>query len=116
MTSLGQGGWITVDLGLTVNDARGPEIRVYQTVSGEPVTLYAAAAPEGPFRALALQEYCGNRSTGAFSNHCDFDLARGGLASARYLRVEDGELYPCLAGTTASEGADIDAIEVLGVR
>ena len=29
-------------------------------------------------------------------------------------KIEDGEIYPCLAGGTDSEGTDIDAVEVLG--
>ena len=33
---------------------------------------------------------------------------------ARYVRVEDGELFPCPGGTT-SEGADLDAVQALGV-
>ena len=81
--------------------------------TGEPVSLYAGDAVSGPFRLVALRRPCGVRSPGIFSNHCDFDLAEAGLASARYLRIEDGELYPCLAGGTLTEGADIDAVELL---
>ena len=59
---------------------------------------------------------CGNRSPGIFSNHCDFDLRerrpRGGALPA----IEDGEIYPCLAGDTVTEGADIDAVEILNRR
>jgi hypothetical protein len=29
------------------------------------------------------------------------------------VRIEDGEHYPCEAGETDSEGADIDAVEML---
>jgi hypothetical protein len=109
--SLGQGGYVTVDMGQTVTARPGPDIRVYQSVSLEPVTLYASSSPNGPFRLVAACRFCGERTPGAFSNHCDFDLAEGGLSSARYLRVEDCEIYPCLAGDTDSEGADIDAVE-----
>jgi hypothetical protein len=114
--SLGQGGYVTVDMGLTFADASGPDVRVYQTVSGagEPVTLYAATSPQGPFTLVGLRVPCGERSLGLFSNHCDFDLRAGGLAAARYLKVEDGEIYPCLAAGSVTEGADIDAIEILG--
>jgi len=35
------------------------------------------------------------------------------VAAARYLKIEDGEVYPCLAGGTVTEGADIDAVQVL---
>jgi hypothetical protein len=113
MMSLGQGGWVVVDMGRPVVDHPGADVRVYQTTSSEPVTLYASDSPSGPFRLVQLMRTCGIPSPGVFSNHCDFDLANAGIASARYLRVEDGEIYPCLAGTTVTEGADIDAIAAL---
>ena len=112
MMSLGQAGFVIVDMGEPVVDAAGPEIRVFQTTSSEPVALYAGSSATGPYVLLARQS-CGVRTPGFFSNHCDFDLASGGLGSARYFKVEDGEIYPCLAGTTVSEGADIDAVEAL---
>ncbi|HYU41526.1 MAG TPA: hypothetical protein VEQ84_05205 [Vicinamibacteria bacterium] len=115
--SLGQGGYVTVDMGVTFTDADGPDVRVYQTTTGEPVTVYASAAPQGPFTLIGLRVPCGVRTGGGvFSNHCDFDLHDGGLASARYLKIEDGEIYPCLARGTVTEGADIDAVEILGGR
>jgi hypothetical protein len=116
--SLGQGGYVTVDMGLTFADASGADVRVYQTVSGagEPVTVYASANPQGPFTLVGLRVPCGERSPGLFSNHCDFDLRAGGVASARYLKIEDGEIYPCQAAGSVTEGADIDAVELLGAR
>ena len=45
--------------------------------------------------------------------YCDFDFADGHVAQARYVRVEDGELLPCPGGTR-TEGADLDAVQVLG--
>jgi hypothetical protein len=116
MMSLGQGGWVTVDMGAMVVDGPGDDVRVYQATSNEEVTVYASSSPQGPFTLLGLRERCGNRSTGVFSMHCTFDLASGGLSEARYLRVEDGEIYPCLSGDTVSEGADIDAIQALNFR
>ena len=53
------------------------------------------------------------RTTGVFSNHCDFDLRDAGLSMARFVKVEDGEIYPCLAGGTLTEGADLDAVQTL---
>jgi hypothetical protein len=116
--SLGQGGYVTVDMGAAFTDGEGADVRVYQTVSGagEPVTLYASASAQGPFTLVGLRVPCGERSPGLFSNHCDFDLRAGGVASARYLKIEDGEIYPCLASGTVTEGADIDAVEILGPR
>jgi hypothetical protein len=116
MMSLGQGGWVTVDMGATVVDGPGDDVRVYQATSTEEVTVYASSSPQGPFTLIGLREPCRNRSTGAFSNHCTFDLRTGGLSEARYLRVEDGEIYPCLSGDTVSEGADIDAVQALNFR
>ena len=115
--SLGQGGYVTVDVG-TFADGPGPDVRVYQTVSGagEPVSLYVSNNPQGPFTLVGLRVPCGERSPGLFSNHCDFDLTAGGVSSARYLKVEDGEIFPCLAAGSVSEGADIDSIEILGGR
>jgi hypothetical protein len=111
--SLGQGGYVTVDMGVAAVNGPGNDIRVYQTTTGEPVTLYASASPQGPFTLLGLRVPCGTRTPGVFSNHCDFDLGATSLSSARYLKIEDGEIYPCLAGDTVSEGADIDAVELL---
>ena len=45
---------------------------------------------------------------------CDFDLASAGVAETRYVRVEDAEIYPCPCGT-ASEGADLDAVQALAI-
>jgi hypothetical protein len=115
--SLGQGGYVIVDMGQTVVDGKGADIRVYQVTGTEPVTLYAATSPQGPFTLVALREDCGNRVTGFgnFERSCDFDLHDAALTEARYLKIEDGEIYPCLAGGTITEGADIDAIEILNI-
>jgi hypothetical protein len=113
ITSLGQGGYVVVDMGHSVVDQPGDDIRVYQMTSNEPVTLYASDNATGPFRLIARQRECGERTPGIKANHCDFDLAEGQVSSARYFKIEDGEIYPCIAGGTATEGADIDAIEVL---
>jgi hypothetical protein len=116
--SLGQGGYVTVDLVDMAIDGPGADLRVYQAVGTEPVTLYAATGAQGPFVLVGLRMDCGERTPG-FENlvrHCDFDLRGTGVAEARYLKVEDGEIYPCLAGGTVTEGADIDAIEILNKK
>jgi hypothetical protein len=80
------------------------------------VTLYGSTAP-GAFTLIGLGSTAA--STPGFENperHCDFDLRGTGLAEARYLKVEDGEIYPCLSGGTITEGADIDAIEILNKK
>ena len=111
--SLGQGGWVVVDMGQVISNAPGADVRIYQAQADEPVTLYAGDQPGGPFRLVGFRRSCGTRTPGLFAGYCDFDLADASLASARYLRVEDGELYPCLRAGTVSEGADIDAVELL---
>lgn len=113
LISLGQGGYVTLELSEPAVDRAGPDIRVFQTTTGEPVTLYASGASQGPFVLVGLRRFCGTRTQGVFSNHCDFDLRDAGLATARYVKVEDGEIYPCLAGGTLTEGADLDAVQVL---
>jgi hypothetical protein len=115
MMSLGQGGWVVVDMGQTITNLSGNDIRVHQTTGEEPLTLYAGDAPNGPFRLVTFRRKCGNLIPGGanYSRYCDFDLGEGGVASARYLKLEDGELYPCVRGGTVSEGVDIDAVELL---
>ena len=113
LISLGQGGYVTLELGEPAADGPGADIRVFQTTSNEPVTLYASASAQGPFVLVGLRRTCGVRTPGVFSNHCNFDLRDAGLASARYVKVEDGEIYPCLAGGTRTEGADLDAVQTL---
>ena len=36
------------------------------------------------------------------------------MRQARYVRVEDAEIFPCPCGT-ASEGADLDAVQALAI-
>jgi len=117
MMSLGQGGYVTVDMGVSAVDGPGPDVRVFQTAGNEPVTLYAATGPQGPFTLVGLQVSCGHRTDGGvFSGHCDFDLHDAGLTEARYFKIEDGEIYPCLERGTVTEGADIDAIQILNQK
>jgi hypothetical protein len=113
--SLGDGGHVTVDMGGCAVDGAGDDIRVYQSVSMEPVTLYASGTADGPFVLVESRKKCGNRIPGFYSRMCTFDLAQAGLEEARYFRVEDGELFPCPGGTD-SEGADIDAVEILNAK
>jgi hypothetical protein len=84
--------------------------------AGEPVTLYGAETAAGPFVLIGLRAPCGVRTPGLPANHCDFDLAGTSLTSARFLKIEDGEIYPCLAAGTITEGPDIDAVQILNAR
>jgi hypothetical protein len=116
--SLGQGGYVTVDLGDSVIDGPGADLRVYQMTGTEPVSVYAAGSAQGPFVLVGLRVDCGERTPGMPNpnHHCDFDLRGSGVAETHYLKIEDGEIYPCLAGGTITEGADIDAIEILNKK
>jgi hypothetical protein len=111
--SMGFGGHVTVDLGGCISDRPGPDLRVYQAVSSEPVSVYVSLSPEGPFTLIEARKECGERING-IKGYCDFDIASAGVTQARYVRVEDGELFPCPGGTV-SEGADLDAVQALGV-
>ena len=114
--SLGFGGHVTVDLGGCVGDVAGNDLRVFQAVSSEPVSVYVSTSPEGPF--TLLQPYfqnCATRVPGdSVKRYCEFDLASAGVSQARYVRVEDAEIFPCPCGTP-SEGADLDAVQALAV-
>jgi len=111
--SLGFGGRVTIDLGGCLSDRPGADLRVYQAVSGEPLSVYVSTSPAGPFTLVEARKGCGERVDRVKSS-CDFDLATAGVTQARYVRVEDGELFPCPGGTR-SEGADLDAVQALGV-
>jgi hypothetical protein len=115
--SLGFGGHVTLDLGGCVADQPGDDLRVYQSVSNEPVSVYVSKSADGPYTLLLPYfQDCGNRVPGTnnVQKYCDFDLASARVSEARYVRVEDAEIYPCPCGTQ-SEGADLDAVQALAV-
>ena len=111
--SLGFGGYVTVDLGGCIDDRPGPDLRIFQAVGSEPVSIYVSLSPDGPFTLVEARRDCGERAT-AIRSYCDIDIASGGATRARYVKVEDGELYAC-PGDSVSEGADLDAVQALGV-
>lgn len=111
--SLGDGGRIDVDMVACAENRPGFDVRVWQSVSSEPVKLYAGGAPDGPWVEIRTVKNCGQMSDAYFSNYCDFDLDVAEIDDARYFRVEDGERTPCDQAGTDSEGADIDAVELL---
>ena len=113
--SLGQYGYVTVDMGVCIADKDGPDVRVFQYIQFEGVGVAVSGSPEGPWVDLGTRP-CGDGGTGDASNHCDFDMAGTGLKVARYVRVTDGENFPCERAGTRTEGADIDAIQALHVQ
>lgn len=114
--SLGEKGYVTVDMEACAVDQAGADVRIFQTTSKEPVTLYASGAPNGPWELLESRKPCGDLLPGVYSRYCEFDLAAAGIEEARYFKIEDGEHYPCELGTTVTEGADIDSIQILHVK
>ena len=110
--SLGFGGRVTVDLGGCIADQAGPDLRAYQAVGTEPFSVYVSLYPDGPFTLIEARKECAGGS--GLRRYCAFDIATGGVTRARSVRVEDGELFPC-PGDTVSEGADLDAVQALGV-
>ena len=114
--SLGYGGHVTVDLGGCVTDVAGNDLRIYQAVSSEPLSVYVSTSPEGPFTLLPpFFQDCGTRVPGnRLMGYCEFDLASAAVQKARYVRVEDAEIYPCPCDTV-SEGADLDAVQALAI-
>jgi hypothetical protein len=113
--SLGQDGYVTVDMGVCVTDGTGADLRVFQYIQSEPVEVQVSGGPAGPWTPLGTKP-CGDGGLPERSNHCDFDLAGSGLHTARFVRVLDREDFPCERAGTRTEGADIDAVQVLNAR
>lgn len=114
--SLGEGGVVIVDMGACVADREGMDLRVYQYIESEPVRVQVGPSPSGPWYDLGTQP-CGDGGLAdTRSNHCDFDLATAGVHAARFVWVEDAERFPCEYAGTRTEGADIDAVEILHLR
>jgi hypothetical protein len=117
VVSLGNQGWVDVDMERCAVDGPGPDVRVFQRASFEEVTLFAAGTPDGPWLKLGDRVPCGFLLLpGLRSGYCEFDLAAFEITEARYFRIEDGEHYPCELAETDSEGAEIDAIEMLRLK
>jgi hypothetical protein len=102
--SLGVQGSVDVAMGSCISDQPGPDLRVFQAVSGEPVQVLVSQNQNGPFVSLGIQ---------GCNNQCDFDLAGSGLSNIRFVRVQDGETNFVCDQVGLSPGADIDAVQVL---
>ena len=112
--SLGDTGNVVVDMEACATDGPGADLRVFQAVGSEPVTVYAGGTPTGPFVLVERDKRCGERIPGnQTTRFCDFDLALAEVQEARYFKIEDGEHFPCELAGTPSEGADIDAVRIL---
>ena len=104
---VGSGVEITRALEGCAVDGPGHDVRVWQAVAGEEVTVFASSSAEGPWVLVEYRNSCRSR--------CGFDLAEAGIEEARYFRVQDGELFPC-PGDSVSEGADIDSVQILNPK
>lgn len=101
--SLGKNGWVVLDMGDTIVNKPGDDLRVVEDDgTNEGYTVWAGATVDGPWVSL------GN-GTGTTS----FDL--GSVDKARYLKIKDSGSG---STTVPDAGVDVDAVENLhpGVR
>lgn len=98
--SMSDGGELVVEVGATVVDQPGPDIRVHQFVSEEPIEVLVGPTEVGPWYSLGTA-FC--------SENCDFDLASAGVAYTRYVKIRDLTSPMQTCHTTA--GADIDSVQ-----
>ena len=74
-------------------------------------------SPTGPFQLLGYRVRCGTRVPGIpLAATATSTSAAAEVQEARYFKVQDGELYPSARATPPSEGADIDAVEILHLK
>lgn len=110
--SLGIDGSIVLRMALPVADGIGADIRVYQSVSNEPLEVWVSPSMTEEFVSLGIKN-CG-RPGGAFNQYCEFDIKDSGYNAIRYVFIKDKQrtqipnIY-CYE----SAGADIDAVQGL---
>jgi PKD repeat protein len=77
--AMGRNGWIVLDMGDTVVNGAGPDIRIFEANSMQRgYTVYASTMIDGPWTSL------GN-GTGTAT----FDLTAAGLQKSRYIKIKD---------------------------
>lgn len=98
--SIGREGWVVLDMGSSVLDGPGDEIRVHEgDTDTEGYTCYAGVTMDGPW--IMLDNAQGTTS---------FDFGDANILEAGYIRIED-DGDGSASGDNA--GFDLDAIEVL---
>jgi PKD repeat protein len=98
--SLGRDGFITLDMGDTIHDGPGDDLKIIEgDTLNEGFYCYAGGTMDGPWIML------GN-GTGTTS----FDLSSGPIDGARYLRIRDDGDGPA---SGADAGYDLDAVQML---
>jgi len=101
--SLSRGGSIVLEMGRTIINRPGDDLRVWEYVSTEELEAFAGQSEIGPWFSLGV-EWCGD--------FCDFDLGRAGLNYARFIKILD--VSSLAGGCYETAGADIDAVYALG--
>lgn len=103
--SLGNGGSIILDMGngTEVFDGTGNDLRIWQAVSDEAVSVYVSTD---------LVEWYSLGTKKTPGGYADFDLATAGIRIARYVKIVDGENYPTCYETA---GPDIDSVQALNL-
>ena len=101
--SLGKSGWIILDLGDTLFNGAGNDIKVYEASgTAEGYSCFAGTSMDGPWVSLG---------TGMGTTSFDLALAAGGvIGKARYLKILDDGDGQATGGDT---GFDLDAVEML---
>lgn len=97
--SIDDGGEVTFEMGATMVDRPGPDIRVYQYIANEPLEVLVGPTEVGPWYSMGTS-WC--------NESCDFDLDSAWVAYARYVKIRD--LSSPLQDCHQTSGADIDSI------
>lgn len=110
--SLGIDGSILLRMGMPVADGPGADIRVYQSVSNEPLEVWVTPSMTDEFVSLGIKN-CGKHGT-HFGQYCEFDIKNSGYQVIRYVFIKDKQrtqIPDIYCYETA--GADIDAVQGL---
>jgi PKD repeat protein len=98
--SLGRNGWIILDMGDTIYDGSGDDLKVIEGgTPDEGYLCYAGTTMDGPW--ILLDTAMGTAS---------FDLSSGPVGKARYIRIKDDGDGPSYG---ADAGFDLDAVQML---
>ena len=100
--SIGHNGWVVLDMGDTIYDGPGNDLRVWQ--SGAAIKIFncfGSITMDGPWTLIGNAMY----------TH-DFDLQLSGMQKVRYIKITDGGTAPA---TGSGAGYNLDAIEMLTI-
>jgi len=100
--SIDASGALTLELGRAAYDGGGPDIRVFEYYSSEPIEVFVAPSPLGPWTSLGVK-WC--------DLYCDYDLGAGGVPYARFVRLQDRA--PATDACHTTSGSDVDAVMAL---